>query len=319
MLYSVVFGLSCVAFLLCLLLEKRSIFTGLFLNIAFHSGILYLSDFIPQLLILSVLYFFAPLIVSIPLAIKAAVEKHKIGEFNKFHFMAIFVVLSLILLSIVFPTMHMFSKSFVVKTILEILLVLSLTLLIILHSYVVSTFVNGLNLFDKKLDYILVLGARLNPKGEVEDQLKARCDKAISLYMKKPGSKLIMSGSDAHHRLTEAEGMKRYALKCGVAAEDILLEEKARNTSQNILFSLDLMEPDSNFAIVTNNYHLLRAQILARQAKAKSRGYIAETSPSITALSFFEEFLKYLQRNTLIPALILLVFICIYLFAKFIL
>ena len=59
--------------------------------------------------------------------------------------------------------------------------------------------------------------------------------------------------------------MALYAEKQGIAAEDIIIENKARNTRENILFPKNWMTNGSRFAIISNYYHLFRALLLAKE------------------------------------------------------
>ncbi|WP_161947224.1 YdcF family protein, partial [Streptococcus suis] len=88
--------------------------------------------------------------------------------------------------------------------------------------YTTSSFVNLVNFFSGKLDYVVVLGAGLIGN-KVTPLLASRIDKGIAIYQKQPGSKLIMSGGQGPDELiAEGQAMANYALEKGVPAEDIL-------------------------------------------------------------------------------------------------
>ncbi|MGT2711607.1 YdcF family protein [Streptococcus oriscaviae] len=163
--------------------------------------------------------------------------------------------------------------------------------------YTLSSFINFVNLFPKKLEYVVVLGAGLN-KDKVTPLLASRIDKGIAVYKKHSGSKLILSGGQGHDELiSEAQAMANYAQEQGVVAEDILLENQSANTEQNLKFSVALMKQNSRFAIVTNYYHLYRALLLARKLKLKCIGYGAKTKFYFSLNVFIREFVGYLVMS----------------------
>lgn len=166
--------------------------------------------------------------------------------------------------------------------------------IIISMLYTTSSFVNLVNLFPGKLDYVVVLGAGLIGD-QVTPLLASRIDKGIAIYQKQPGCKLIMSGGQGPDEIiAEGKAMANYALEKGVPAEDILIENQSTNTEENLKFSFALMKPGSRFALVTNYYHVFRALLLARKLKIKCIGYGARTKFYFSLNAFIREFVGYL-------------------------
>ena len=166
--------------------------------------------------------------------------------------------------------------------------------IIISMLYTTSSFVNLVNLFPGKLDYVLVLGAGLIGD-KVTPLLASRIEKGIAIYQKHPGSKLIMSGGQGPDELmAEGQAMADYALEQGIPAEDIVIENQSTNTEENLKFSYALMKPGSRFALVTNYYHVFRALLLARKLKIKCIGYGARTKFYFSLNAFIREFVGYL-------------------------
>ena len=160
--------------------------------------------------------------------------------------------------------------------------------------YTTSSFVNLVNLFPGKLDYVLVLGAGLIGD-KVTPLLASRIEKGLAIYQKHPGSKLIMSGGQGPDELmAEGQAMANYALEQGIPVEDIVIENQSTNTEENLRFSYALMKPGSRFALVTNYYHVFRALLLARKLKIKCIGYGARTKFYFSLNAFIREFVGYL-------------------------
>ncbi|WP_024407146.1 YdcF family protein [Streptococcus suis] len=169
--------------------------------------------------------------------------------------------------------------------------------IIISMLYTTSSFVNLVNLFPGKLDYVVVLGAGLIGD-KVTPLLASRIEKGIAIYKKHPGSKLIMSGGQGPDELlAEGQAMANYALEQGIPAEDIVIENQSTNTEENLKFSYALMKPGSRFALVTNYYHVFRALLLARQLKIKCIGYGAKTKFYFSLNAFIREFVGYVVMS----------------------
>lgn len=166
--------------------------------------------------------------------------------------------------------------------------------IIISMLYTTSSFVNLVNLFPGKLDYVVVLGAGLIGD-QVTPLLASRIEKGIAIYQKHPGSKLIMSGRQGPDELmAEGQAMANYAFEQGIPVEDIVIENQSTNTEENLKFSYALMKPGSRFALVTNYYHVFRALLLARKLKIKCIGYGARTKFYFSLNAFIREFVGYL-------------------------
>ena len=166
--------------------------------------------------------------------------------------------------------------------------------IIISMLYTTSSFINLVNLFPGKLDYVVVLGTGLIGD-KVTPLLASRIEKGIAIYQKHPGSKLIMSGGQGPDELmTEGQAMANYAFEQGIPVEDIVIENQSTNTEENLKFSYALMKPGSRFALVTNYYHVFRALLLARKLKIKCIGYGARTKFYFSLNAFIREFVGYL-------------------------
>ncbi|OXM16468.1 SanA/YdcF family protein [Paenibacillus herberti] len=98
--------------------------------------------------------------------------------------------------------------------------------------------------------------------------LKERLDLALKLYENGRVDKLIVSGGLDNNgsKLTEAQGMRVYLVSKGVPKENILLENRATSTYQNLVFSRQVGEQQgiTSYLIVTHEYHAPRALDMAR-------------------------------------------------------
>lgn len=301
--------------------DKRSVITGVSLNCAIIFALLhadqmvYVSDQLVWVIIWS--YFILPTLLVFGLAVFEYFRKNKDGSLQGFE-KGLLIKSALILL---FVAVYHFIKSYnfawYVDTSLGAIDVVLEALLFIAHSYVVTAFVNYVNVDTDDVDYVVVLGARLDENAKVSGQLKSRCDTAIDFAKKNPNTKIIMSGAvSGTSEISEAAGMKAYAVERGFPAQRILLEEKAENTNENIRYSYDLMESESKFAIVSTNYHLQRGLLIARKYNMDCIGIPATTDWRTAALGFINEIFKYIRRSPLIPAIVIASSLIIYMLQK---
>jgi len=129
-----------------------------------------------------------------------------------------------------------------------------------------------------KADAAIVLGAALW-NDVPSPALRERLELASKLVENHTVDKLILSGGLGSNgsTKTEAEGMRDYLLAKGIQADKLLLEDKAVNTYENLLFSAAIAKEQglSGIIIVTHDYHAARALDIAK--------YIGYNSPQVYA------------------------------------
>ncbi|MWV42227.1 YdcF family protein [Paenibacillus sp. HJL G12] len=97
--------------------------------------------------------------------------------------------------------------------------------------------------------------------------LKERLDEALKLYQEKKFAMMIVSGGldKPEYKYTEAEGMRNYLVAHGVPESSIILENKARSTYENLLYSQKIMQERgyASAVIITHQYHGMRSRDIA--------------------------------------------------------
>ncbi|MDO4270975.1 MAG: YdcF family protein [Eubacteriales bacterium] len=135
-------------------------------------------------------------------------------------------------------------------------------------------------------DYILVLGALVNPDGQPSAALAARCDTAVDFLTAHPDAKaLLCGGQGGNEPRAEADAMYDYMSARGVSPDRLIREDQSTNTIQNIRNARALIEtqrmltaPDSvRTAVITNDYHLARARVLMADGGLDACGIPAPT------------------------------------------
>ena len=167
-------------------------------------------------------------------------------------------------------------------------------LFIMTIAYTISSFLNLFHWKKQDIDYVVVLGSGLIGD-KVPPLLASRINKGIQIYKSNQNCKLIFSGGKGPDELlSEGQAMALYAEEKGISADDIIIENKARNTRENILFSKELMTNGSRFAIISNYYHLFRALLLAKELEISCIGFGAKTRLYFTLNAYIRELVGYL-------------------------
>ncbi len=92
--------------------------------------------------------------------------------------------------------------------------------------------------------------------------------------------------------------MAEYAEEQGIPREHLLLETVSSTTSENMLFSKQLMDEDAggkpyHALYVTSNYHLLRTGIYARKAGLRIGGLGSKTALYYLPTALLREYIAY--------------------------
>lgn len=120
------------------------------------------------------------------------------------------------------------------------------------------------------LKAIVVLGSG-TPRAQPSPALRARLDKARELAALHPQAWVVVSGGvDFGETLSEGQVMGNYLREQGMAPGRILQEEHSTSTELNLQYSLPLMQAqgvglDSALAVVTSDFHTVRAERIARK------------------------------------------------------
>ena len=156
----------------------------------------------------------------------------------------------------------------------------------------------------RDVDFVVVLGAGLI-RGEVSKLLAGRLDRGRQVWERVRGRGgapvLITSGGQgADEPVPEARAMADYLIGVGVPEDAILLEDRSTTTLENLTFSRRIMldhKPDYRCAIVTSNYHVLRAALFARRAKVNGQVLGAPTARYFWPNAFLREFVAVLVEH----------------------
>ena len=136
---------------------------------------------------------------------------------------------------------------------------------------------------DRQVDAVIVLGAGLiNDKPSLI--LEARLDAALAYLQTQEDIPVIVTGGLGQGQsITEGEAMARYLIARGLDETRIWKEEASTSTHENIKFAIEIMTENSmnaekiKVAIISNDFHLYRARLIAEKAGLDAIGVVAET------------------------------------------
>jgi uncharacterized SAM-binding protein YcdF (DUF218 family)/glycosyltransferase involved in cell wall biosynthesis len=114
-----------------------------------------------------------------------------------------------------------------------------------------------------KADAIVIFGGGVGETGRAGGGALERLKQGVDLYNAGYAPSLIIS-SGYVYTLHEAEVMRASAIEQGVAADAVLLEERAVNTYQNVRFVDDILQQHrwSRVLLVSSPYHMRRALLV---------------------------------------------------------
>ncbi len=140
--------------------------------------------------------------------------------------------------------------------------------------------------------YMIVLGAAVH--GTVPSlSLRERMDAAYDYLVKNPDTICIVSGGQGSGEdISEAACMYQYLTQKGIAPDRILQEDQATSTAENIAYSMELIrrhtgEAPDTIGIVSSEYHLYRASLMARSQNLIAVGIPARTTWVSLRINYF--------------------------------
>lgn len=130
-------------------------------------------------------------------------------------------------------------------------------------------------------DAVIVLGAAVHGS-ELSPTLQRRLDAALDYHARNPRALLLVTGGQgAGEDVPEAHAMRAYLTAHGVGDADLVVEDRATSTEQNLSYSKPLLDarlpPGYRVALITSDFHVYRAERLARASGLEPTHAHAET------------------------------------------
>ena len=119
---------------------------------------------------------------------------------------------------------------------------------------------------------MVIFGCQVKPWGP-SVLLQDRLDAALTYLEDHPDMKIIVTGGkgDDEH-MSEAQCMYNYLTEHGVDGGNIYMEDRSRNTWQNVNYTMDLMAGEGwnltdDVVLVSSGFHLARIEMLWDRAR----------------------------------------------------
>lgn len=179
----------------------------------------------------------------------------------------------------------LFSMNF--KIVLCVIVLLILILVIVINMKMV----NAKNNIAGNEDVVIVLGCSC--KSSICEALNQRIKAAARYLDKHPDSVCIASGGNTTEFYdSEAEYIAVELAKYGVPKSKIIVENKSKNTSENIQNSKRIIDEkglSKSVAIATSEYHQYRASLYASRCGLKAKAINASTTKYMYPTYFTRE------------------------------
>ncbi len=134
---------------------------------------------------------------------------------------------------------------------------------------------------NKSTHAFIVLGFALS-NGEMQDELRGRCDAAAAAARSYPNTLIVCSGgatgdNNPNHQ-TEAALMKEYLVhECGVDESRVIADERGVSTAENAVYTMETLRTlgAKTMTIVTSSYHQRRAQAVHNALAASYKQHLS--------------------------------------------
>lgn len=140
--------------------------------------------------------------------------------------------------------------------------------------------------------YMIILGNKIegsDPSPLLTDRIEA----AAKYMERNPHVIAIATGYRGEGAdISEAQCIFNELTALGIAPERILLDERATSTAENFRYSLELLEKElgripHNIGVVTSEFHMLRASMIAKDFGIDVTPIAASTSDSKAFMTYF--------------------------------
>ena len=147
-------------------------------------------------------------------------------------------------------------------------------------------------------DALLILGCRVRGNNP-EPMLRMRAEHAASFLNAHPDTVAVCCGGVVHDDQTtsEAAAIREILLQNGIADSRILLEDRSQTTFENFVNAKRLLAqlnlPQKNLAVLSSEFHLLRASLIGRLAGVRAQTVAAPSPKDLLLQNYLREALVF--------------------------
>lgn len=150
---------------------------------------------------------------------------------------------------------------------------------------------------DEETDWLIVLGAQVRGR-YITNSLRRRLDRALRYLYQFPETKVVVSGGQGPgEEISEADAMARYLIEQGISEDRVFREDQSTSTRENLRFSRRYVDAQKDrTGIVTNDFHIYRSSVIARQEGYRKIFMIPADSNPVFQLNYLvREFFGVVQ------------------------
>ncbi|MBQ1523077.1 MAG: YdcF family protein, partial [Erysipelotrichaceae bacterium] len=186
----------------------------------------------------------------------------------------LWLLITIVELSVFSVILKVQNKIYLAGRVLSLIFVLTLLLNSAFSGFML---LSGSDKNTEGADYVLVMGFGL-VDDQMDEILKARCDKAIEYLQQNPGTTAVLCGGVTRgSTISEALAMKNYIVKAGIPESRLLLEDGSTNTKTNLSNAKGMINTTGKIVVISSDYHLFRVREVCRQAGLNARNLAAST------------------------------------------
>lgn len=147
-------------------------------------------------------------------------------------------------------------------------------------------------------DALLILGCRVRGN-HPEPMLRMRAEHAALFLNAHPATVAVCCGGMVHDDQTtsEAAAIREILLQNGVDDSRILLEDRSKTTFENFVNAKRLLAqqgiPQAKLAVLSSEFHLLRASLIGRLAGVSARTVAAPSPRDLLLQNYLREALVF--------------------------
>jgi uncharacterized SAM-binding protein YcdF (DUF218 family) len=140
-------------------------------------------------------------------------------------------------------------------------------------------------------DAIVVAGCRVNPGGVPSLALQRRTRHAVELWRAGVAPRIVFTGGVGDFPPSEASAAAAYAQSLGLPPKAAVLEEGSKSTEENARFAAKIIGSSARVVVVTDTYHVFRAERVFGRVFAEATGSGSIAAPSVRIRGAFREVL----------------------------
>ena len=146
---------------------------------------------------------------------------------------------------------------------------------------------------EEGADAVIVLGCALRGR-EPSPALAARLDVALDYLAENPQAVVVVTGGrGADEEIAEAQAMAGYLARHGLDRGRILLEDRSASTQENLENAREILAQrfpaGARTVLVTSDYHLFSASLVARRLGLRAEPLGSPTSPCLLPNCYLRE------------------------------